>query len=110
MSLLGSSNLSLKSNGSFRRKARIPVSGFTERAFLANERRMVEQPEIIVKEDMEHLAREEVEVVMENESDQRHFIADNEDQHSDCQNKETTFEPSPVKFALTDIAVAIFDF
>ena len=74
------------------------MSGFTERAFLANERSMVEQPEIIVKEDMEHLAREEVEVAMESENSQRPIIGEIGDQHSndwiDCQNKETTFESS----------------
>ena len=53
----GSSNFSLRSNGSFRRKARIPVSGFTERAFLANESRMINDAEIIVKEDLEYLAK-----------------------------------------------------
>ena len=53
----GSSNLSLRSNGSFRRKARIPVTGFTERAFLANERKMTNEADIIVKEDLEYLAK-----------------------------------------------------
>ena len=53
----GSSNFSLRSNGSFRRKARIPVSGFAERAFLANERKMIQEPEIIVREDLEYLVK-----------------------------------------------------
>ena len=47
---------------------------------------------------MEHLAREEVEVAMENENNQRHINGESGDQHSndwiDCQNKKTTFEPS----------------
>ena len=55
----GSSSFSLRSNGSFRRKARIPVSGFTERAFLANERKMIEDAEIIVKEDFEPVVKAE---------------------------------------------------
>ena len=52
-----SSNFSLRSNGSFRRKARIPVTGFTERAFLANEVKMRSDAEIIVNEDLEYLAK-----------------------------------------------------
>ena len=55
---------------------------------------MVEQPEIIVKKDREHLAREEVEVVMENEKNQCHFIEDKEDTNSnnwiDSQSRETS--------------------
>ena len=74
------------------------MSGFTERAFLANEPRMVEQPEIIVKEDREHLAREEVEVVVENEKNPCHYIEDKEDTNSDnwidSQSRETTIEKS----------------
>ena len=55
----GSSNFSLRSNGSFRRKARIPVTGFTERAFLANELKMTSDADIIVKEDLEYLSQVE---------------------------------------------------
>ena len=50
----------MRSAGSYRRKARIPVSGFTERAFLANERKMIEDAEIIVKEDFESVVKAEV--------------------------------------------------
>lgn len=58
----GSSNFSLRSNGSFRRRARIPVTGFTERAFLANEIKMTSEAEIIVKEDLEYLSKVEDEI------------------------------------------------
>ena len=63
-----SSNFSLRSNGSFRRKARIPVTGFTERAFLANEVKMRSDAEIIVNEDLEYLAKVDNE---DNDSDNR---------------------------------------
>ena len=59
---------------------------------------MVEQPEIIVKEDRERLAREEVEIVMEHEKNQCHYIEDKEDTNSnnwiDSQSKERTVEKS----------------
>jgi len=55
----GSSVSSLGSNGLIRRKARIPVSGFTGRAYLANEKKMVEEVEIITNEDFEYIVQAE---------------------------------------------------
>ena len=42
------------------------MSGFAERAFLANERKMIEDAEIIVREDFEPVVKAEVEAEMEN--------------------------------------------
>jgi len=55
----GSSNSSSGSLSHFIRKPRIPVSGFTGRAFLANENRMVSQAGVVTNEDFEYLVQAE---------------------------------------------------
>ena len=50
------------------------MSGFTERAFLANERKMIEDAEIIVREDFEPVVKAEVaaEMLTDNEGERQH--------------------------------------
>jgi len=58
----GSSISSFGSSGHYKRKPRIPVSGFTGRAFLANEKKMVEQAGVIINEDLEYIVQAERDV------------------------------------------------
>ena len=99
----GSSSFSLRSNGSFRRKARIPVSGFTERAFLANERKMIEDAEIIVREDFEPVVKAEVaaERLTENEGTR---LSCNQSQPDQAVDKTTSLSSQSRQKTSSDVA------
>lgn len=89
----GSSSFSIRSNGSVRRKARIPVTGFAEKAFLANERRMIEDADIIVKEDFEPVVKAEAEAeILNNNKTKPKSFHENVDQNKNYNNVVTTLE------------------
>ena len=69
------------------------MTGFAEKAFLANERRMIEDADIIVKEDFEPVVKAEAEAeILNNNKTKPKSFHENVDQNKNYNNAVTTLE------------------